>query len=580
MPVSFHPNKPIVALERLIVKDDGSPLQGEIDIYRKLYEDLDASDITWDVWHNLRLPEHSEAFNYYHKTSAQIDFLILSKHGILVLEVKGGYISLKGNQFYYGKNFDSEMKQNPFEQAEGYKHTIKDKILDNFKSCFFCEAVAFPHVNYSFKSKIFDNTLLWTEYTSSTFNNSIECFLLNVYRYTKEKHKRHFRTYTDLTANEIIAVKKILSPIIEDKSGLNEIDTLNWLRIQNIEILEGLYKNPRIMLEGPPGSGKTTMAKAFIDMQLGKSGIYLCWNNLLMHYTNGLLKTRIDHCNVEVTTFFRFFQKYNTHLSYENLISLKEEQFYNLVKETIARLENQNKIKPYDFIVIDEGQDIFDRGLDMFVEKFSGLGGHGLVNGKALILYDIDQSYASSGRNVWNLSDILTQYFAHFKLNEVKRSAQNPDIRNLSLAFLEEPKILNQTNLNIEYPKIKLNRFRNLTEVKNHLVKNLLGSIRTHNSSLKGENCIVLVESSLLKGNYKGHPDMNYQLIIKDVEELTEHNIMDNSNRLRYTSILRYKGLEKMNVYLVITEPTEDNKYEIYVGMTRAMLNLEINVVD
>jgi hypothetical protein len=31
---------------------------------------------------------------------------------------------------------------------------------------------------------------------------------------------------------------------------------------------------------------------------------------------------------------------------------------------------------------------------------------------------------------------------------------------------------------------------------------------------------------------------------------------------------------------MIIAEPKETNKYEIYVGVTRAMLNLEINIVD
>ena len=37
MPVTFHPNNPVDALEKIITKEDGSPLYGEINIYRKLW---------------------------------------------------------------------------------------------------------------------------------------------------------------------------------------------------------------------------------------------------------------------------------------------------------------------------------------------------------------------------------------------------------------------------------------------------------------------------------------------------------------------------------------------------------------
>ena len=55
--------------------------------------------------------------------------------------------------------------------------------------------------------------------------------------------------------------------------------------------------------------------------------------------------------------------------------SLTEDQFYDLVKTTILRLETDENLKVYDFIVIDEAQDILDRGLDLFINKFSGFNG-------------------------------------------------------------------------------------------------------------------------------------------------------------------------------------------------------------
>lgn len=532
MPVHFHPNNPIDALERIIIKEDGSPLHGEIEIYRKLWVDLEKSVIDWDVWHDLKLPEHSDNYNYYKKTSAQIDFLILSKHGMIVLEVKGGPISTKNNVFYYGKNFEIEMKQNPFRQAEGYKFTLKDSVFNNIKNCFFCDVVAFPHVDYPFESTLFDSNLLWTDYNAQFFDNSIEKFLLKAIEYSKAKHKKHFRVYENLTAKEYSVIKNILSPKISDSNQKPSINTLEWLGINNIEILEGLYKNQRILIEGPPGSGKTTLAKAFIDKQDDKKGIYLCWNNLLMHFTKSMLEERQLLNNVEVTTFFRFFQKLNPDTSYEKLSKFTEDEFYNLVKESIFRLEKTNSLIPYDFIVIDEAQDIFDRGLDLFINSFSGYSSNGLKNGTSLILYDIDQSYSNSGRNVSELADLISEYYSHFKLNEVKRSSQNPEIRKLSSEVLDNPKIFINDNFEDTYSNISVLRHRDLRSLKKHIVNKILMQIRNADSSLKGSDCIILIESTFMKGSFKDDEDLRELLIIRDIEELSESNIRDTANKL------------------------------------------------
>jgi hypothetical protein len=164
-------------------------------------------------------------------------------------------------------------------------------------------------------------------------------------------------------------------------------------------------------------------------------------------------------------------------------------------------------------------------------------------------------------------------------LNEIKRSAQNPDIRLLSSVILENPKEILISDFNEKYNNISIKKHSSLSKIKKHLVNNVLNSIRQENSSLKGSDCIILIESKLLKGEYLGNPDMHYELAIKDIEELNEKNITDTANKLRYTSILKYKGLESKNVFIVISEPSDSNKYELFIGITRAINNVEINIV-
>lgn len=582
MPVTFHPHKPVDLLEKFITKEDGTPLYGEIDIYRKLHTELGRSQTEWHVWHDLKLPTHSDLFNTYHKDSCQIDFLILSKAGILVLEVKGGAISVNENIFYYGKTFqeNNRIPQDPFRQAEGYKYTVKDKILNNLGKCLICYGVAFPHVDYTMESKVYDSNILWSKYRSGIYNNSVEKFLISVFEYNRTQHKKHLREYPEVSLKEVDAIKRTLSPLYTDKSRYESSNTLEWLNVSNLEILEGLYKNSRIMIEGPPGCGKTTIAKAFIDNQIGKRGLYLCWNNFLMHFTKKMLIDRKGSDEIEVTTMSRFINALGGFSEPQNMFNMTEDQFYEAVKHVLDKLENENSLPVYDYIVIDEGQDIFDRGMDLMVNKLCGYNRHGLTNGTALVLYDIDQSYSGSGRNVLEISDLLTEYFTHFKLNEIRRSAQCPDIKMLCSSIFQRPALLLDFEKRQASSNICVTRHKDLENVKRHIVTKILGPMRDANSSLRGGGCVLLAESVFLKDSYGNGPGLKYWLTIKDVEEMDAENVSDSSNKLRYTSILKFKGLEKENVFLVVREPSELNKYELYVGITRAIYNIEVMIVE
>jgi len=111
-----------------------------------------------------------------------------------------------------------------------------------------------------------------------------------------------------------------------------------------------------------------------------------------------------------------------------------------------------------------------------------------------------------SGRSVAEIADLMQSYYCHFKLNEVKRSAQNPDIRKLSSEILDNPSIILSHDFSFTFPEIKIYRHGSLNEVKRHIVKNILTPIRENDSSLNGQDCVILIESTFLKDIYKSAP--------------------------------------------------------------------------
>jgi hypothetical protein len=157
-------------------------------------------------------------------------------------------------------------------------------------------------------------------------------------------------------------------------------------------------------------------------------------------------------------------------------------------------------------------------------------------------------------------------------MNHAHRSVNNPNIRNLASRIIEDVYQLDTKVTMDLYPNMIM-QFSSFKEAKTQMIKDFLKPIRDSNNSLRGKDCILLIESTLLKG------DNLEELIMDQCEALAETNVTDTSNILRYTSPLKFKGLEKENVALIVRQPSAINQNEIYVGITRAKSNLKIYLV-
>lgn len=566
MPVSFYPPNNIDALDKIIHDKEGNPLEGEISVYRKLYYELKESKDDYFIWHDLKFTTHSETRNPYNKSEAQVDFLLICKRGICVIEVKGGHVEFHNSEFSFRHRGKLElMKQNPLKQAEGYKFTLKEKILQKYSKKLFIDICVFPFTNIDF----FQHRNLFGESIYSNIQAerglSLSQFINNKFNSTKNKlESKHNFEFDEINNDELIDIRKILSPILGDSNKfITNKETCEWLGLKNFEVFDGLSKNQRVLIEGVPGCGKTTFALAYVDQRRHLKGLYLCWNRLLKIQIESKVKER-HLANLEVNTYFSFLKE----LGLNNLLT---DDTIDNFRNKVLTFFSKKISKQYDYIIIDEGQDLINRGVESLLDKLTGHG-KGLQSGNLLFLCDSEQAYTLNEENISDDIDLLSIYFSHYQMNHSHRSVNNPYIRDLASIILEDVYQLD-TQLTMDiFPNVVI-KFSTFKEAKSQMVKDFLKPIRDPKNSLRGKDCILLVDSSLLKDENIEELNMN------DCEVLTERNVMDTSNVLRYTSPLKYKGLEKDNVALIVKQPTAINKNEIYVGITRAKSNLRIYVV-
>lgn len=567
MPLNIYPEYPLDELEQLMVDGVKVPF-GEFLVYRDIVETLSKSKYDWYVWYSMKLPFHDNSNVKRAKADAELDFIIVSEFGIIVLEVKGGNIFVDQGRFCFKDGRRKKwLNQNPFEQVKGYKYTLMNKVFPNFKHVQFCEAVSFPTTKIAIENTIYDSQLIYSDYTKRNRFKNIEKFFLHIYDYTKNRLERiHPIRFSKLTKSEIDTIINTFNPVVQDTNLFQTHDSLEWLKERNLEILYSLSENPRLMIEGAPGTGKTTMAMAYAEMQVGRKGIYMCWNLLLCGYNAQRFKEL--NVNIDCITFTQFVVDNLPGVDEGELYYLEPAKFANYIKDTIEHLQNEGTLPNYDYMIIDEAQDLFDRNLHLMMHKLCG-DHNGMKQGNIILLYDLDQSFSLFGRDVSDYAYFMKEYFTHFKLHKVRRSAQKTQIRKIAEHIQASPEEWEDVMTHHEYDEIDLRSFQTREQLK-EAMEVVINNINDPKSSLKAEDVIVLVQSKV----WQRRNNVADLILELGMEELTISNLTLKPTKLQYTTAVKFKGLERKNVILIVDKPNKLTPYEWYIGCTRAIENL------
>lgn len=578
MPVINHSPRDFSSIR----KTNGSPLYGEIVMYKRILSDLEKDENEWHFFYDLNLN-----IGVGSKSHIQVDFLLICDEGAIVVEVKGGIVSINRG-IYYTNNASGgsiQLKVSPYDQAEGYRNALWNNHIINKNEItleFVCAFPFTPDMDLSNTAKDY-SAQTWYKDAQDDSNASFADFCLNFLKDSKATRSYAYKKLSKIELNRLI---NKLAPTVCNSSGYTESNVdeiLNWLHVDNLNTLESLSKNQRLIIEGGPGTGKTTIAKAYIKKYSSQKGLYLCKNALLAEKMSFLLK---EECIItcDVIQYDKFICSISNNILSGQDIANSRNDVVKILSTVIQNYKDSPHFQNYNYIIVDEAQDILDQGVDIVLDKLSSIGDNGLQKGRYLVFYDNDQGYRAHYRNLDSYAERISINAASFKMLENKRVGTNNEIYRFSEKVRESQGVeeLAQILSEIESQKglpIELIHVDGPQELY-HEVSSISSKVKNEN---RGNDYVLLTHSCIDKlkmgsaSNAKSYLDL--LKICSTTLDKTNIN-KDNSTMFMTTTMLKYKGLECKHVILVVKLDECFDNYELFVGMSRAIMDLKIILIN
>lgn len=296
----------------------------------------------------------------------EADFLILHRqYGLLILEVKGGEISLKGRTWVrWIKSAPKEIKD-PVKQARRSLWAFKKRLTlicskPVADRTIISVSIAFPHC--LFKDHPPADLPVEAILTMDDLAD-IEPAILRAY-------KAGGGGKFELSIQEFNAVHRALAPEFRVYEPLrvsvdNTAETLARLTRQQLRVLRGFDANPRAIIEGVAGSGKTLLAiqRARTFAKTHDTILFTCFNSELAKWIREEMSDDLAENGGKITVqnFHRLASELCKEAGVEFVVNLSDPQRWwdekapDLLAE--AAMELYPDGPPFNAIVVDEAQD-------------------------------------------------------------------------------------------------------------------------------------------------------------------------------------------------------------------------------
>jgi len=499
--------------------------RAELRVFNKLRESF-VNDFSYVAFHSLNLTKHKT------KRFGEADFVIISKFGVFVFEVKGGGIKHNiGKWFTTNRNNETHPIQDPFRQAETALHAINKEISESNKfpllKLSIGYGVIFPDVEW--------NTIgsEWDRHTICDLKNfkNFEEWLSQFFKYWQSKSANK----NQLSSQNITDLKNYLRPDFELIEPLHE--KLSRIEDNVVKLTEDQYSclntvaaNEKVLCSGGAGTGKTfiaaELARRFGDAD--KNIVFICKSNWLRRY----LETRIHNEYVTISTI-----------------------------DSASVDMRRAGIHSYDIVIVDEGQDLFDFD---DIEVLDTLLKGGLEKGEWYIFHDVNNQSGLFSETKMEVLDYLKSF----------NPAKIPLTTNCRNTEIILKKVQDSLHLDMGNKGTGLGPEIHEFIVESENVGNTLNDeiILLLKEGISPDSITILSPLSYESSSVSSLPEKLLEKIIK----LDDYSIRSFPvHGISFSEIRDFKGLENEVIIVIDLEvPQEinkiENKAQHYVAMSRA----------
>lgn len=527
----------------------------------------------WVCLHSLGLARHDR------KRRGEIDFVLLTEHGVFTLEVKGGRIRREDGVWIGTDKYGVSHRkpESPFQQAAEGMFALEKDIQREFKGSrigkvLFGYGVVLPDVEFPSLGCEDDPALV---YDRRCRNQPFRTFIDRLAQFARQRDRRprlglgksEIRELAEFLRRDFDLIPSL--DVVLDDTGQELARLTKEQRI----VLDTAESQERILVQGAAGTGKTVLAieTARRAARRGGNVLVLCYNKLLRRGIDAVVGAENYRGNIRVRTLHKQFRSMveASSLSDEfDEVSLKythQERFDVLYPEYAALASLEGVESPYDCLVLDEAQDILnEKNTDVLNELLKG----GLDNGRWRIFLDSNNQASVYGRLQHRTLDRLRRHSVQPMLTVNCRNTKqielntsilsNPELR--ARAITEGPRVEFITYGPDESP------FRYLQEIL---------------SDLKKDN-VVPGRISILFPRVPAEGQERELLKKLDVQKLRETDVAslgtDELKFVTWSAVSGFKGLENDVVILAGVENIEKDWWRAvtYVGMSRAKIQLYV----